>query len=39
MRIFRAAIPYFWALVLVLIAITYIPALTMFLPQLVYGSK
>ncbi len=37
MRIFRAGIPYFWALVLVLIAITYIPALTLFVPRLIYG--
>ena len=39
MRIFRAAIPYFFALVLVLLAITYIPALTMALPQWVYGAR
>ena len=38
MRIFRAAIPYFWALILVLAAITYIPALTLFIPGLVYGT-
>lgn len=38
MRIFKAAIPYFWALVAVLLLITYIPALTLYIPQLVFGS-
>ena len=33
LRIFRAAIPYVWALLAVLILITYIPALTTFLPN------
>lgn len=36
MSIFRAAIPYFITLVIVLIAITYIPMLTLYLPQLVF---
>jgi TRAP-type C4-dicarboxylate transport system permease large subunit len=39
MRIFRAAIPYVWALVAVLLAITYIPSLTLFVPQLFYPAK
>ncbi|MFM9882319.1 MAG: TRAP transporter large permease [Burkholderiales bacterium] len=38
MRIFKAAIPYFWALVAVLILITYIPALTLTIPNLVFGQ-
>jgi len=37
MRIFRDAIPYFVVLVTVLLLITYIPALTLFIPQLVFG--
>jgi tripartite ATP-independent transporter DctM subunit len=39
MRIFRAAIPYVWALLAVLILITYIPWLTMFVPELFYPAK
>ncbi len=38
MRIFKAAVPYFWALVAVLILITYIPALTLTIPHLVFGK-
>jgi tripartite ATP-independent transporter DctM subunit len=39
MRIFRASIPYVWALLAVLVAITYIPQLTLFVPQLFYPVK
>lgn len=39
MRIFRASIPYLWALVAVLLLITYIPAITLFLPSLFYSTK
>jgi TRAP-type C4-dicarboxylate transport system permease large subunit len=39
MRIFRASVPYFWALLAVLALITYIPALTLTLPQLFYPTK
>ena len=39
MRIFRASLPYMWALVAVLLLITYIPQLTLFLPQLFYPAK
>jgi len=39
MRIFRAAVPYIWALLVVLLLITYIPALTLFVPQLFYPVK
>ena len=39
MRIFRACIPYLWALLAVLLLITYIPPLTLFLPQLFYPPK
>jgi tripartite ATP-independent transporter DctM subunit len=39
MRIFRAGIAYFWALLAVLVLITYIPALTLTIPQLVLGTK
>ncbi len=39
MRIFRAAIPYIWALLAVLLLITYVPALTLFVPQLFYPVK
>jgi tripartite ATP-independent transporter DctM subunit len=39
MRIFRACLPYVWALLAVLLAITYIPALTLFVPQLFYPVK
>jgi tripartite ATP-independent transporter DctM subunit len=39
MRIFRASIPYVWALLVVLLAITYIPQLTLFVPQLFYPVK
>lgn len=39
MRIFRATIPYVWALVAVLLLITYIPSLTLFIPQLFYPVK
>jgi TRAP-type C4-dicarboxylate transport system permease large subunit len=39
MRIFRAAVPYIWALLTVLILITYVPWLTMFVPQLFYPAK
>ena len=38
-RITRAAFPYVWALMLVLIMITYIPALTTFLPSLFYPTR
>src|SRR6185503_12986653 len=38
-RITRAAFPYVWALLLVLVLITYIPALTTFLPSLFYPTK
>lgn len=36
MSIFKRAIPYFITLVIVLLAITYIPVLTLYLPNLVY---
>jgi len=39
MRIFRASIPYLWALLAVLLLITYIPAITLFLPSLFYSTK
>ena len=39
MRIFREAVPYIWALVAVLILITYVPWLTMFVPELFYPAK
>ena len=39
MRIFRASIPYMWALLAVLLLITYIPAITLFLPSLFYTTK
>jgi C4-dicarboxylate transporter DctM subunit len=39
MRIFRASVPYFWALLAVLLAITYIPQLTLFVPQLFYPAR
>ena len=39
MRIFRASLPYVWALLVVLLLITYIPQLTLFLPQLFYPAK
>ena len=39
MRIFRASVPYVWALLAVLLAITYIPQLTLFIPQLFYPVK
>lgn len=39
MRIFRAAVPYIWALLVVLLLITYIPSLTLFLPHLFYPAK
>ncbi|HKQ27946.1 MAG TPA: TRAP transporter large permease [Burkholderiales bacterium] len=39
MRIFRASISYVWALLAVLVAITYIPQLTLFIPQLFYPVK
>jgi len=39
MRIFRASVPYMWALLVVLLLITYIPALTLFVPQLFYPVK
>jgi len=39
MRIFRASIPYLWALLAVLLLITYIPAITLFLPSLFYTTK
>jgi C4-dicarboxylate transporter DctM subunit len=39
MRIFRAAVPYIWALLAVLILITYVPWVTMFVPQLFYPAK
>jgi TRAP-type C4-dicarboxylate transport system permease large subunit len=39
MRIFRASLPYVWALLVVLLLITYIPSLTMFVPQLFYPVK
>ncbi|MSP67303.1 MAG: TRAP transporter large permease [Alphaproteobacteria bacterium] len=38
MAIFRQAVPYFFALVMVLVAITYVPPLTLFLPDLVYAK-
>jgi tripartite ATP-independent transporter DctM subunit len=38
-RIFRACVPYVWALLAVLLLITYIPALTLFVPQLFYPAK
>lgn len=38
MRIFRACIPYCWALVVVLALITYVPWFTTFLPRLFYGG-
>jgi TRAP-type C4-dicarboxylate transport system permease large subunit len=36
MRIFRASVPYMAALLAVLLLITYIPQLTLFVPQLFY---
>lgn len=39
MRIFRASIPYLWALLAVLLLITYIPSITLFLPSLFYSTK
>jgi TRAP-type C4-dicarboxylate transport system permease large subunit len=39
MSIFRASVPYFFALCVVLLLITYIPALTLFVPQLFYPVK
>jgi C4-dicarboxylate transporter DctM subunit len=39
MRIFRAAVPYVLALVAVLLLITYVPALTLFVPTLFYPVK
>jgi tripartite ATP-independent transporter DctM subunit len=39
MRIFRAVVPYFWALLVVLVLITYIPSLTLYIPQLFYPAK
>ena len=39
MTIFRYAIPYFLVLVVVLLAITYIPVLTLYLPHLVYPPR
>ena len=39
MQIFRAAIPYFFALCVVLLLITYIPALTLFIPQMFYPAR
>jgi len=39
MRIFRAAVPYFWALLVVLLLITYIPSLTLYIPGLFYPAK
>jgi len=39
MRIFRASIPYLWALLAVLLLITYIPSITLFLPSLFYTTK
>jgi len=38
-RIFRASIPYLWALLVVLALITYIPPVTLFLPQLFYPGR
>jgi len=38
-RIFRACIPYIWALLGVLLLITYIPAITLTLPNLFYPPK
>lgn len=38
-RITRAAFPYVWALLVVLALITYIPSLTLFVPQLFYPAK
>jgi tripartite ATP-independent transporter DctM subunit len=37
-RIFRASIPYLWALLAVLALITYIPSVTLFLPRLFYTA-
>lgn len=39
MRIFRASVPYMAALLAVLLLITYIPQLTLFVPQLFYPAK
>ena len=39
MKIFRASIPYLWALLAVLLLITYIPAITLTLPNLFYPAK
>ena len=39
MRIFRASVPYLSALLAVLLLITYIPQLTLFVPQLFYPVK
>jgi tripartite ATP-independent transporter DctM subunit len=39
MSIFRACIPYIWALLVVLLLITYIPSITLFLPSLFYPVK
>jgi C4-dicarboxylate transporter DctM subunit len=39
MKIFRASIPYVWALLAVLLLITYIPAITLTLPNLFYPAK
>ena len=38
-RITRAAFPYVWALLAVLLLITYVPAFTTFLPNLFYPAK
>ena len=37
-EMFKEAVPYFLVLILVLLAITYIPVLTLWLPNLVYPS-
>ena len=39
MKIFRVSIPYVWALLAVLLLITYIPAITLTLPNLFYPPK
>jgi C4-dicarboxylate transporter DctM subunit len=38
-EIFKEAIPYFFILVFVLLVITYIPSITLFLPDLVFDRQ
>lgn len=39
MGIFRASLPYLWALLVVLLLITYIPSLTLVIPELFYAAR